>query len=272
MGKVKDLTGMRFGRLTVIGLNIEESSKPRGKNGRKRKYWDCKCDCGIIKPILADGLTSNRTLSCGCLLKETSKERIKQLNDKQWNDEEYVQMMSKAMSNRLKQQWKDEEYRQKQSEQRTKLNYKMWENEGFRDRMSETMKDYWQNEEYREAHTGENNAMYGVHRYGIDSPHYNSNITDEERENRRHIQGYDEWVYKVKEQANFTCDICGKPSNGDLCSHHLDAYKWNKERRLDITNGVCLCKHCHKEFHSIYGSGDNTEEDYLEYKFAYKMN
>ena len=125
--------------------------------------------------------------------------------------------------------------------------------------MSEIIKERWQQEGYREAHIGKNH------------PCYNHNLTEEDRQDRRLIDGYDEWIYQVKKQANFTCDICGQ-WGGDLHSHHLDAYKWNKERRLDITNGVCLCEHCHKEFHSIYGKGNNTEEDYLEYKFYYEMN
>ena len=59
---------------------------------------------------------------------------------------------------------------------------------------------------------------------------------------------------------------------GTLHSHHLDSYNSHEERRLDITNGVCLCEHCHRDFHHYYGYGENTEEDYLEYKFAYQNN
>ena len=49
-------------------------------------------------------------------------------------------------------------------------------------------------------------------------------------------------------------------------SHHLDGYDWCKERRIDINNGVCLCENCHKEFHKIYGYGNNTKEQYIEFK------
>lgn len=38
-----DLTGQRFGRLTVINLN-EEISKQK-----KRSHWNCRCDCGNEK-------------------------------------------------------------------------------------------------------------------------------------------------------------------------------------------------------------------------------
>lgn len=58
-----DLSGRKFGRLTVIG---------RDHNNRKNKIvWKCKCECG--KELLTVGwpLTSYRTRSCGCLHDET---------------------------------------------------------------------------------------------------------------------------------------------------------------------------------------------------------
>ena len=32
-----------------------------------------------------------------------------------------------------------------------------------------------------------------------------------------------------------------------------------------MTNGVTLCEDCHKEFHKIYGYGNNTEKQYEEF-------
>ena len=56
-----DLTGLRFGRLTVLGYAFR-------KNGYA--YWLCKCDCGKEKTVLSGNLTSHKTQSCGCLQKE----------------------------------------------------------------------------------------------------------------------------------------------------------------------------------------------------------
>ncbi len=36
--KIKDLTGMRFGRLLVLSYE--------GKNQYNRAMWKCRCDCG----------------------------------------------------------------------------------------------------------------------------------------------------------------------------------------------------------------------------------
>ena len=58
MAKVKDLTGQRFGRLTVIS---------RAENRNKKVYWRCRCDCGAEKIIRGCNLKYGDTNSCGCL-------------------------------------------------------------------------------------------------------------------------------------------------------------------------------------------------------------
>lgn len=64
MGKLIDLTGMRFGRLTVVSR-----SKEITKN-HKRVYWDCICDCGKQTSVDGWNLRSGYTKSCGCLFQE----------------------------------------------------------------------------------------------------------------------------------------------------------------------------------------------------------
>ena len=110
---------------------------------------------------------------------------------------------------------------------------------------------------------------------GKNSYRYNPNITDEEREQGRNIDGYGAWVYNVKSKANYTCDCCGYVGykyDGIMRSHHLNDYHSNKELATDINNGVCLCKHCHKFFHVDY-MGDYckecTEQDYIRFKQRY---
>lgn len=59
MSKVIDLTGQRFGRLTVI-------ERSDSKNGRAT--WLCKCDCGNTKVISGVDLRRGTIKSCGCYL------------------------------------------------------------------------------------------------------------------------------------------------------------------------------------------------------------
>lgn len=42
----------------------------KGKDGRGKHLWLCKCDCGNEKIVVADNLSSGKLKSCGCLKKE----------------------------------------------------------------------------------------------------------------------------------------------------------------------------------------------------------
>lgn len=66
MGKFEDLTGRRFGRLTVIGVSSEVYVDP--KLGYKYKKWDCICDCGKVISVRTSFLKrkDNYIRSCGC--------------------------------------------------------------------------------------------------------------------------------------------------------------------------------------------------------------
>ena len=60
IGRYQDITGMKFGRLTAL-YPIE------GTNPIK---WQCKCDCGNDKVVLAQLLKNGATKSCGCYRRE----------------------------------------------------------------------------------------------------------------------------------------------------------------------------------------------------------
>jgi len=72
MSKAIDLTGQRFGRLTVV----ERAGTTKGR----QSLWKCKCDCGNEVTVLAYTLKSGRTTSCGCFQKETALKSIKKRN------------------------------------------------------------------------------------------------------------------------------------------------------------------------------------------------
>lgn len=57
--KLADLTGKRFGRLTVKKL-VKKSPT----------HWECVCDCGTVKVVWAASLVHGTTKSCGCLRSE----------------------------------------------------------------------------------------------------------------------------------------------------------------------------------------------------------
>lgn len=67
MGGLIDLTGQRFGRLTVI-----ERAENAG-NGAVR--FVCQCDCGRRVAVRSDALRNGTTKSCGCLISESTTSR-----------------------------------------------------------------------------------------------------------------------------------------------------------------------------------------------------
>lgn len=76
---------------------------------------------------------------------------------------------------------------------------------------------------------------------------------------------YDNWRKRVFEKDGYCCQCCGN-FGVDLDAHHLDGWDWCQEKRLDVSNGISLCRYdCHKDFHSKYGRGKNTRFQYYEY-------
>lgn len=71
MPKRIDLTGQRFGRLTVIRKTDQRQNQC--------VVWECLCDCGNVCFVSSDQLMrkgSGKKRSCGCLQKELHKAYI----------------------------------------------------------------------------------------------------------------------------------------------------------------------------------------------------
>ena len=62
----KDLSGQRYGRLTVVG-----DTGRRDDSGRV--IWRCRCECGNERDAVGRDLTAGRTTSCGCKKSERAK-------------------------------------------------------------------------------------------------------------------------------------------------------------------------------------------------------
>lgn len=69
----QDLTGRRFGKLTVL-------YRLSNRNKDNRVIWHCVCDCGRFKNVPGKYLKDGSTTSCGCLCSK-GEEAIKQFLD-----------------------------------------------------------------------------------------------------------------------------------------------------------------------------------------------
>lgn len=65
LGKGKDISGQRFGRLVAI--------EPVAERKYSQVVWRCRCDCGNKCFVASDNLSKGNTQSCGCLWREIAK-------------------------------------------------------------------------------------------------------------------------------------------------------------------------------------------------------
>ena len=70
MARALELTGQRFGMLTVVGKDVPH----RTKSGQSIVKWICKCDCGNTTVVDTSSLRANRVVSCGCYRLKRAKE------------------------------------------------------------------------------------------------------------------------------------------------------------------------------------------------------
>ena len=68
MGKFIDLTGLTFGRWTVLG---------RGSQKSNHVHWVCKCSCikNTVREVSGSSLSSGASISCGCYKDEQTSTR-----------------------------------------------------------------------------------------------------------------------------------------------------------------------------------------------------
>ena len=265
MGRAIDLTGKEFGRLTVI--------EKRGSDKHGNAMWLCKCECGNEVIVRSSNLRNGNTVSCGCYNRDKIKE--------QWKDEEFRKKQNEKVKETFKELWKDEAFRNMQSNKLSERNKEKWKDEEYRNmqsnKMREMVKELWKDEDmkWRMSYKG-----------GI------TPISDY----LRHLPIVKQWLDDCKKQANYTCELTGKVG-GELNTHHLKAFntiileahelnnieiheiigEYTQEElykleeyvvsyHQDNSNAVVLCKEMHDLFHKIYGYGNNTKEQYIEFK------
>lgn len=241
MAKLINLAGQRFGKWTVI-----EKANRKGNCA----YWICQCECGVIKEVTGRTLRNGQSTSCG------------HCNDIHIGDK-FERWTVVA---------KDEEISRLKGKTHWICrcecgNFCVVGDDSLKRGNSKSCGCYNREvaSELGKKRIGNKNPMYG--QCGKKHPNYNPNLTDEDRAIKRCIDGYTEWKAEVKKQANYTCDCCGQVG-GKLHSHHLENYKDNPNKIIDINNGVCLCEQCHKDFHSYMGGYKVpcTKEDYIKFK------
>ena len=97
--EIEDLTGKKFGRLTVLERGTND-------NSRGTKWW-CKCECGNKVLVSRHSLMLGLTKSCGCYQKEKSRENGKQ--NKRYNTYDLSGNFGKGYTSKGEEFWFDKE-------------------------------------------------------------------------------------------------------------------------------------------------------------------
>lgn len=324
MSKVKDLTGMKFGRLTVV--------ERRGSDKQRRALWLCKCECGKEVIVCGCNLTRGNTKSCGCYNSEKVNDltgikfgRLTVVERYENNKYGHVLWLCKCecgnkivvrsyslinghtkscgcyRKDKMKEQWQDEEFRQMKSDEMKEMVKEKWQDEEFRQTQSNKMKEQWQDKEFRQIQNGkikeiweDEDMKWRMHYKGGISPisTYLRNLPIVSqwrkdtyvRENSRcqltgkhvhggnsdvhHLYGFNMIVLEAHELYNIEIhEIVAEYTQEEL--YKLEEYikNWHK----DTSNAVLLSEDVHSLFHNLYGYGNNTKEQYIEFKQRYLM-
>lgn len=92
---------------------------------------------------------------------------------------------------------------------------------------------------------------------------YKCDITGERFDDIHHLYGFDQILEEIFENTGIELkETISEYSESNLKVLEEECIKLHEKYGL----GVCLCREMHEEFHKIYGYGNNTPEQYYEFK------
>lgn len=114
--------------------------------------------------------------------------------------------------------------------------------EETRNKMSESRRGHFVSQETR-IKLSEAMKRRGP-KFGSESPHWKGGKNN--MNNGRGDKKYAKWRSEVLARDNWVCQTCGLFKSGDMETHHIKSWAKFPELRYEVSNGVTLCRECHK--------------------------
>lgn len=229
----------KYNMLTIVSLNLSRSNK-------NRKYYNCLCDCGKETVVRSDQLKNGRTKSCGCLkrahMNKVSENNVIYLTGKKIGWLKVIKATGRKANGETG-------------------NY-FWLCECKCGNYKEVRSSYLRNGQVLSC-----GCYHKMIINGHNNPNYKPTLTIEHRKKTRNqlfSSSQSTFRNRVLKRDDYACKICD--STKPLVAHHLNSYNSYEVGRFDINNGITLCESCHRNFHKEYGYGDNTTEQFENFK------
>ena len=238
--------GNSYGHWTAI-----EKSDERDVTGAV--MWLCKCRCGIERFVSSSSLSAGKSKSCGCIGK--------------------VRLISENKNNKHKRLQKLVGTKFNEFIIEDLLEVKEGLESSFSCRCSCGEELILKQSQLKDNRESCGHLLRGEHHWN-----YNHELTEEERIKDRYTYspGIKKWVKDVYRRDGWRCVLCNHKDNGRkgsrIVAHHLNSYRGHEDESTDLKNGVTLCERHHKLFHSIYGYGNNTKEQFEEFRNNRKVS
>lgn len=241
------LEGQRFERLTVV--------KELDRRIDGGIAWECMCDCGNTVVTNSKSLKNGNTKSCGCLQKD--KARINVIKNHPGRVDHTGKRFGRWTVLRVSPTPVGENTR--------------WVCKCDCGTVTDVITQSLVNG--RSTSCGCAHIDQLKSQVGELNPNYKPHLSDEDRISHRYVLyggSIARWRRKVYERDYWTCQVC-HVKGGDIVAHHKNAWNAYPDERFDVDNGVVLCGKCHTDFHKSYGYGDNTEEQFEQFKIKNKQ-
>ncbi len=230
----ENLIGHIFTLLTVINET---------RDNNHMLMWECQCECGNIVKVYPNNLKKGTSRSCGCL----KRKRISDAKGIDLTNNKIGRLLVKTLI---------------MGDSSNKRRY-------------ECVCDCGNIKIVPAANLlrGDTKSCGCIRKELRRDKLYNwrHDLSDEDRKNmkNRSFQPENlEWKTAVFKRDNYTCQITNK--KGYIQAHHLNSWNNHIEQRFIVENGITLLRDIHKLFHTIYGRGYNTTEQFTEFQERFR--